>query len=300
MTQNDQRTDSWDRRTRWKNGSNETHNGMQDNFHKLETLKTSSPSVPICLELIGTKGSNHLSSEGKLASNGKDQTCKTQKILMPKGSDGRTLAKSSSLPPIYSPRISTISMSSAKTCVPSWRVGCQEKKANILSTSVKMDKALFSRQKQGCQLTATAHLICSGLAVFNERVLVQNQELRQDSLKISDPSAGQPQDGSLGVEPSNVSANDREAMKERIRDTASVSKGRPVQTLSDSAIEMENEKDMNEMIDNQEDEYYTNQRITAWIVKVNASLFSPLKDEIIDQTLEEQDVDTIKIIYDQD
>lgn len=298
MTQSDQRNDNWESRTRWKSGCNKIHNGIQENFHKLGTLKTSSPSVPICLELIGTKGSYFLSSEGKLAGNGKDQTFKTPKILMPKGSDGRTLAKSSSLPPIYSPRISTISMSSAKTCVPSWRVGCHEKKANILSSSIKMDKALFNRQKQGCQLTATAQLIYSGLAVFNESVLVQNQDLRQDSWKISDPSAGQPQDGFLGVEPSSVSTNDREAMKERVRDTASVSEGRPVQTLSDSAIEMEKEKDLDEMIDNQEDEYYTNQRITAWIVKVNASLFSPSKDEIIDQTLEEQDVDTIKIIYD--
>jgi len=29
-------------------------------------------------------------------------------------------------------------------------------------------------------------------------------------------------------------------------------------------------------------------------------LFSPLQDEIIDQKLEEQDVDTIKIMYDHD
>lgn len=294
MTQSDRRNDNWDHRRRWKSGYNKTHNGIQENFNMLETLKTSSPSVPICLKLIGAKGSYHLSLGGNLAGNGKDQSCKTMKILMPKGNDGRTLAKSSSLPPIYSPRMSTISMYCTKNCVPNWEVECQEKKANILSTSIKMDRALFSRQKQGCQL------ICNGLAVLNERVLVQNQEPRQNSLKIFDPSAGRPQDGFMGVEPRNINANEREAMTEGMKDSASASKGRPVLTLSDSAIEMENEKDLNEMIDNQEDEYYSNQRIIAWIVKVNASLFSPLKDEIIDQTLEEQDVDTIKIIYDQD
>ncbi len=208
---------------------------------------------------------------------------------MPKGNDGRTLTKSGSLPPIHSQRISTISMSSTKTCVSSWGVGCQEKKANILSTSVRMDKALFSRQRQGCQL------ICNGLAVFNDSLQVQNQDLRQD--KIPGVSAGLPQDELLDVEPSNISAKDREVMTERMKGSASVSKDRPAQPFSDSAIKMENEK---EMMDSQEDEYYTNQRITAWIVKVNASLFSSSKDEIIDQMLEEQDVDTIKIIYDQD
>ncbi|KAL1269986.1 hypothetical protein QQF64_032275 [Cirrhinus molitorella] len=277
-----QRKDIWDHKTKWKSGSRKTLN-VHENFHMLETLKTSGPSVPICLEFIETKGSYHLSSGWKLAGNGNHQTFKSRKVLMPKGNDGRTLTKSSSLPPIYGPRISTILMSSAKTCVSSWGVGCQEKKANILSTSVRMDKALFSRQKQGCQL------ICNGLAVFNDGVQVQNQDLRQDSLKISDASAGQPQDGYLDIEPS---AKDKKVMIEK-----SVSRDRPAQPFSDSAIEMENE---NEMIDSQEDEYYTNQRITAWIAKVNASLFSPLKDEIIDQILEEQDVDTIKIIYDQD
>lgn len=283
-----QRNDIWDYRTRWKSGSSKTLN-IQENFHTLETFKTSSPSLPICLELIRTKGSYHLSSGWKLAGNGKEQTIKPRKVLMPKGNDGRTLTKSGSLPPIHSPRISTISMSSAKTCVSSWGVGCQEKKANILSTSVRMDKALFNRQRQGCQL------ICNGLAVFNDSLQVQNQDLRQD--KIPGVSAGLPQDELLDVEPSNISAKDTEVMTERMKGSASVSKDRPAQPFSDSAIEMENEK---EMMDSLEDEYYTNQRIKAWIVKVNASLFSSSKNEIIDQMLEEQDVDTIKIIYDQD
>lgn len=286
-----QRNDICDHRTRWKSGSSKTLN-IQENFHTFETFKTFSPSLPICLELIGMKGSYHLSSGWKLAGNGKDQTIKPRKVLMAKGNDGRTLTKSSSLPPIHSPRITTISMSSAKTCMSSWGVGCQEKKANILSTSIKMDKALFSRQRQGCQL------ICNGLAVFNDSLQVQNQDMRQD--KIPGVSAGLPQDGLLDVEPSNVSAKDREVMTERMKDSASVSKDRLMQPFSDSAIEMENENEVNEMMDNQEDEYYTNQRITAWIVKVNASLFSPSKDEIIEQMLEEQDVDTIKIIYDHD
>ncbi len=281
-----QRNDIWDYRARWKSGSSKTHT-IQENFHTLETFKTSSPSLPICLELIGTKGSYHLSPGWKLAGNAKDKTIKPRKVLMQTGNDGRALTKSSSLPPIHSPRISTISMSSAKTCVSSWGVGCQEKKANILSTCVRKDKALFSRQRQGCQL------ICNGLAVFNDSLQVQ--ALRQD--RISGVSAGLPQDELLDVEPSNISAKDREVMTERMKDSASESKDSPVQPFSDSVIEMENK---NDMMDSQEDEYYTNQRITEWIVKVNASLFSSSKDEIIDQMLEEQDVGTIKIIYDQD
>lgn len=231
---------------------------------------------------------SYSSSTEKLLSNEINQNCTPQKILMSKGNNGRALAKSNSLPPIYSPRLSTVSMSSAKTCTPSHGDGCQEKKANILSTSVRMDKALFSRQKHGRQRTAAAQRICNRLAVCNDTVQIQHQNLRQDSLKIYDPSAGP-----LALESNNICANDRNELK----DSASVCKSRSEPSLSDSAIEMENDK--NEMMDIVEDEYYTNQRITAWIVKVNASLFSPSKDEI-EQTLEEQDVDTIKIIYDQD
>ncbi|KAK1893411.1 Riboflavin-binding protein RibY [Dissostichus eleginoides] len=47
-----------------------------------------------------------------------------------------------------------------------------------------------------------------------------------------------------------------------------------------------------------EDEYYTEQRITEWVLKVNSSLFSIGNDELKNsKPVEEQDVTTIKIIY---
>lgn len=278
-----QRHDVWDRRTRWKSGYSKAPN-IQDNFHHLETLKVSSPSVP-CLGMTGKK-----SSWGALTNKGKDLNSKPRKVLMPitKGNAGRTLAKSNSLPPIYSP----------KTCLPSLVVGYQEQK--LEKKAVRMDKVVFDRQKQGCQLFATSQLIYSTSRVFIEKESDPIQ--RMDNLKTPVTLVK----GELNLELSNLSANDRE----RTEDSSSVSKGRCAQTLSDSAIEMdslsslkkENDEEKTRMTDvEEEEEYYTDQRITAWIVKVNASLFSSSKEEIeTDHALEEQDVDTIKIIYGQD
>lgn len=284
-----QRHDVWDRRTRWKNGCNKAN--VQDHFHKLETLKISSPSVP-CLEVIGKK-----SSWGTFTHN-KGLYSKPQKVLMPatKANRGRSLVKCNSLPPIYSTGISTTSASIAKTCVPSLGVGCKEQPLEKKDNIVRMDRVLFSRQKQGCQLTATSQLICSGQGVFTEREPdpVQRQEILKTHVALG---TAEPQ----GVEPSNLSAND----KERTEDYSSVFKGRCAQPLSDSAIEMDSlssqkKENKDGMTDSQDEEYYTDQRITAWIIKVNASLFSSSEADIIDQELEEQDVDTIKIIYGQD
>lgn len=77
----------------------------------------------------------------------------------------------------------------------------------------------------------------------------------------------------------------------------------------DSAIETESQSsgssgsigDGEKDEDKEEEEYYTDERIGEWVVKVNACLFSPSDSAIsFDSHLEEEDVDTIKIIYGQD
>lgn len=71
----------------------------------------------------------------------------------------------------------------------------------------------------------------------------------------------------------------------------------------DSAIETESggseDKGRPERLeDDSDDEYYTDQRITEWVLKVNSSLFSTGHDEMkSSEPAEEQDVATIKIIY---
>ncbi|KAA0714112.1 hypothetical protein E1301_Tti007260 [Triplophysa tibetana] len=276
------RHDVWDHRTRWKSGYNKAPN-IQIHFHQLETLKVSSSASVPCLEMIGKRSSWGTSTD-------KDLNSKPRKVLMPitKGNGGRTLAKSNSLPPIYSP----------KTYVPSLVVGYQEQKLEKKANIVRMNRVLFDRQKQGCQLPEMSHLIFSRPGAFIDEEPDPAQ--RSDNLKAPVNLVKGEQ---LDVELSNLSANERE----RTKYSLSVSKGRCVQPLSASAIEMdtlsslkkENEEEKTRMTD-VEEEYYTDQRITAWIVKVNASLFSTSKEEITDHALEEQDVDTIKVIYGQD
>lgn len=71
----------------------------------------------------------------------------------------------------------------------------------------------------------------------------------------------------------------------------------------DSAIETESEHSLDKGClertkDDGDEEYYTDQRITEWVLKVNSSLFSTESDELTrSKRAEEQDVATIKIIY---
>lgn len=71
----------------------------------------------------------------------------------------------------------------------------------------------------------------------------------------------------------------------------------------DSAIETESEHSLDKGClertkDDSDEEYYTDQRITEWVLKVNSSLFSTESDELTrSKYAEEQDVATIKIIY---
>lgn len=72
---------------------------------------------------------------------------------------------------------------------------------------------------------------------------------------------------------------------------------------NDSAIETESEgsQDKGRLEGPEEgsnDEYYTEQRISEWVLKVNASLFSTGdKDPTTSNPVEEQDVATVKIVY---
>lgn len=76
--------------------------------------------------------------------------------------------------------------------------------------------------------------------------------------------------------------------------------------FSDSAIETESRSSEDEgyterLKEDRAVEYYTDQRIRDWVLKVNASFFSTGNDTTkSSKTAEEQDVTTIKIIYEGD
>lgn len=73
--------------------------------------------------------------------------------------------------------------------------------------------------------------------------------------------------------------------------------------FSDSAVETESESSSNKdgpqtPKEGSDDEYYNDQRIGEWILKVNSSLFSKENKEITEPTqAQEHDVATIKIMY---
>lgn len=75
---------------------------------------------------------------------------------------------------------------------------------------------------------------------------------------------------------------------------------------NDSAVETESVSENAEGLENEhetqrspEEEYYTNQRIAEWVLKVNGCLFSLTPDPDINNSGKEQDT-AIKIVYDGD
>ncbi|MGH0154040.1 UNVERIFIED_CONTAM: hypothetical protein FKN15_026345 [Acipenser sinensis] len=96
-------------------------------------------------------------------------------------------------------------------------------------------------------------------------------------------------------------------IEERKLDTDSSVKTRQKPSSSnDSAIETESVSENAEGLENEhetqrspEEEYYTNQRIAEWVLKVNGSLFSLTPDPDINNSVKEQDT-AIKIVYDGD
>lgn len=94
-------------------------------------------------------------------------------------------------------------------------------------------------------------------------------------------------------------------MPVRVKHNTSLCEARQQQAFcsDDSAIETESEGSEDKgrperLTEDSDDEYYTDQRITEWVLKVNSSLFSTGNDELkCSKPAEEQDVATIKIIY---
>lgn len=104
---------------------------------------------------------------------------------------------------------------------------------------------------------------------------------------------------------SDPGANDSSTMMSvRVKHDACLCKARQQRDFcsDDSAIETKSEgsedKGRLEKLKDSNEEYYTDQRITEWVLKVNSSLFSTGNDEWnSSEPAEEQDVATIKIIY---
>lgn len=182
-------------------------------------------------------------------------------------------------------------------------------------------RVLVAKRAQDCQMSNKAGLDSGSLTMLNRSTkdTIQNPDTRSrlDCTK-----------GTFGAQPavassfsptnplvrqrrndvSNPSANYSGVMTERLKHDASLCETKQQRDFysDDSAIKTESQysedKDtiktgIDSLCPNDAD-YYTDQRIAEWVLKVNSTLFSSSDDEMHSvNSVEEQDIATIKIIY---
>ncbi|KAB5567276.1 hypothetical protein PHYPO_G00230920 [Pangasianodon hypophthalmus] len=312
------RKQAWDRKTRWTWNRPEEDPEVQDgHFKQLDSAKEGSHSAyrfaPVTLN--GT--SRPL---GKHSSKAQDFLLKPRQVVLQNTQEDKTkegdvnaLITSKSLPPICGSRVRSVR--GAKSCSSSQPALQTDKKAGVSSNGARSVRTLICRQKERAQLTSTVDMICRSLAPFRVTECTQDSEsppLRRGEKKRAwmKPSVTTHTHSSrhLGFEKKNLSSNDSGVITERIKDSVSMFEtNRHSQPLSDSAIETGTQsshrkrgEERNRGMEDEEEVYYTTKMIAEWIIRVNASLFSPFKDELNKTHLKEEDVDTIKIIYGQD
>lgn len=307
----------WDRKTRWTwNGPEEDLEVQDGRFKQLDSAKEGSHSVYQFAPLTLNGASQPLR---KQSSKAQDFLLKPRQVVLQnpladktKEGDVNALITSNSLPPICGSRVRSVR--GAKSCVSSQHALQTGKKAGVSSNGARSVRTLICRQKERAQLTSTVDMICRSLAPFRVTECTQDSEnpplQREKKRAWMKPSVmtHTHSRGHLGFDKKNLSSNDSGVITERIVDSVSMRETkRHSQPLSDSAIETETQsshrkrgEERNRGMEDEEEVYYTTKMIAEWIIRVNASLFSPFKDELNKTHLKEEDVDTIKIIYGQD
>lgn len=311
------RKQAWDRKTRWTwNGPEEDLEVQDGRFKQLDSVKEGIHSAYQFAPLMLNRVSRPL---GKQSSKAQDFLLKPRQVVLQnpqedkiKEGDVNALITSNSLPPICGTRVHPVR--GAKSCVSSQHALQTGKKEGVSSNGARSVRTLICRQKERAQLTSTVDMICRSLVPFrvtectqvSESPPLETEEKRawmKPSVKRHTHSRGH-----LGFDKKNLSSSDSGVVTERIMDSVSMCETkRHSQPLSDSAIETETQsshrkrgEDRNRGMEDEEEVYYTTKMIAEWIIGVNASLFSPFKDELNKTHLKEEDVDTIKIIYGQD
>lgn len=311
------RKQAWDRKSRWTwNGPEEDLEVHDGRFKKLDSSKEGSSPAYQFAPVTLNRASRPL---GKQSSKAQDFRLKPRQVVLQntqvdqtKEGDVDLLSTSNSLPPICGSKVGSVR--GAERCVSSQYASQMDKKAGVSSNGARSVRTLICRQKERAQLTGTVDMICRSLAPFRVTERTQDSESppsrREEKKKAwMKPSvtAHTHSRRCLGFDKRNLSFNDSGEITERIKDSVSACETkRHSQQLSDSAIETETRSshrkrgdEGNGGMEDKEEVYYTNKMIAAWIIGVNASLFSPLKDESNKTHLKEEDVDTVKIIYGQ-
>lgn len=312
------RKQAWDRKTRWTwNGPEEDLEVQAGRFKQLDSAKEGSHSAyqfgPVTLNRTSR-------TPGKQCSKTQDFLLKPRQVALQNKQVDKAkedvvvaLVTSNSLPPICGSRLRTVH--GAKSCISSQHALETGRKAGVSSNGARSVRTLICRQKERAQLSSTVDVICKSLVPFRLTECTQDSEippLRREERKRAwmKPSATTPTNSRvhLGFDNKNLISNDSGVITERIKDSVSTCETkRHSQPFSDSAIETETqsshrkkEDERNRGMEDEDEGYYTTKMIAEWIIRVNASLFSPFKDDFDKTHLKEEDVDTIKIIYGQD
>lgn len=302
-------------------------------IQRMGRLKTSSASAP-CLVSTPWPNSSSRPLPWGVAALPPGTLRRTRLSLRIRTTEGQGdgVPNGSTLPPIYGSKITPQAFEQPASWLPTDPArdkGSQGKETPSSPTrpvtQTQPNRKLLGRQEVSVQ-RAGVRLVRSSVSVLNT-----GRHRREESQNPGEATAYRSQKSDASPGPDLVAGNkkslaspDRHAT--RVQGNPRGSDGRaatgqvksapgPCRTRAqvhlcshDSAIESdsqssgsngsENEEDVEE---EEEEEYYTDQRIGEWVVRVNASLFSQSDSEISPAShLEEEDVDTIKIIYEQD
>lgn len=303
------RKQAWDRKSRWTwNGPEEDLEVHDGRFKKLDSSKEGSSPAYQFAPVTLNRASRPL---GEQSSKAQDFRLKPRQVVLQNTQVDKTkgdvdlLSTSNSLPPICGSKVGSVR--GAERCVSSQHAAQIGKKAGVSSNGARSVRTLICRQKERAQLTGTVDMICRSLVPF--RVTERPQDSESPPLRREEKKKAwmKPSVTAHTHSKRNLSFNDSGGITEMIKDSVSVCETkRHSQQLSDSAIETETQSSHrkrrdkgNGGMEDKEEVYYTNKMIAAWIIGVNASLFSPFKDESNKTHLKEEDVDTVKIIYGQ-
>lgn len=308
------RKQAWDRKTRWTwNGPEEDLEVKDGRFKQLDFTKEGIHSVhqfaPVTLNGVSRPLGKQTSKALDILPKPQQVVLQTTQVDKTKEGDVNVLITSNSLPPING------SARGAESCIESHHALQTAKKSAVSSNGARSVRTLICRQKERAQLTSTVDMVCRSLVPF--RVTECTQDSESPPSRTEEKAAARMKHSvmthihsrrHIGFDKKNLSSNDSGMISEMIKDSVSLCETkRHSRQLSDSAIETETRsshrkqgEERSKGMEDEEEVYYSSKMIAEWIIRVNASLFSPFKDELNKTHLKEEDVDTVKINYDQD
>ena len=297
--------------SKWRGVSTEVK-GQRLLIQRLGRLKTSSASAP-CLGSTPRLGGPFGPTPRGVTAYTPENPRRTRPVLRIKPTEGQGDGGTtgSALPPIYGSKITPRALDQPAPRFSADPVRSKGSQSRIKTrvppaATPRPGRKLFRRQEVGGQRAGVV-LACSSVSVLNVGRRAESANPRG----VTGYGNRKSNAGPLPVAGSSralASPDGHTRPQGNPRGSAGLSvtgqiKSAPGLYSHDSAIESDSQSSESSKSreEEEEEEYYTDQRIGEWVIRVNASLFSPSESEIsCVSRLEEEDVDTIKIIYEQD